>query len=109
MPTTLTKKAVEKSTYIVQASFKDEDENPVTPDSLQWTLSDEFGSAIVSASPAGTTPIDIILSGDDLALADTDHPIRLLTVEGTYSSAAAAGLPFKDYARFEIDPIRAVT
>jgi hypothetical protein len=45
MPITpLTDEAVEKSTYIINCAFTDEEGYAVIPDSLDWTLSDESGT-----------------------------------------------------------------
>ena len=108
MPTKLTTKAIEKSTYIVNAAFEDENENPVTPAAVNWTLTDEYGGTIATGTIVPSTAVDIVLSGDDLALPLTNKPTRLLLVEGTYVSNLGE-LPYKDVARFEIDPIRAVS
>lgn len=113
MATALTTKAIEKSTYVVTVAFKDENDAAIAPATAAWTLSDEDGRTINSrvdvsiSSP--TSSESIVLSGDDLAiLTKRDGGERVLTVEGTYDSTLATGLPFKDYATFTIQPLVAV-
>lgn len=111
MPTTLTTHAVEESTFIITASFTDEDGNAVTPSTLKWTLTDDAGNVInsredVSIAPASS--VDIVLSGDDLALSGYGPAFRILTIEGTYSSDAGSDLPLKDSVKFVVDNLVAV-
>ncbi|MBW1989260.1 MAG: hypothetical protein JRI97_06910 [Deltaproteobacteria bacterium] len=114
MPTRLATRAVEKSSFIVRASFTDAEGNPMVPATLSWTLTNAEGSVIngrhdVSVgSPA--CPQDIVLSGDDLALyGANDRGARVLTLKGTYyCSLAGESLPFTDSARFFIQDLSAV-
>jgi hypothetical protein len=105
----LTVEAVEQSTYVVGVSFFDEDDNAITPATATWTLTDEAGAVInsredVAISPAET--VDIVLQGDDLAVAANKTVVnRILVVAGTYNSAAGSGLPFRLQVRFEIDSV----
>jgi hypothetical protein len=111
MPSVLSTNAVDKSTYIVTAAFTDEDDAAVAPTTLTWTLTDDLGTVINDRedveveSPSSSE--DIVLSGDDLAVADGS--VRILTVEGTYNSDAGSGLPLKDQVRFTIEDLTAVT
>lgn len=115
MPTYLTTTAEEESTYIVTAAFTDEDGNDAVPDTITWTLTDIAGNVINSRaavsynSPASS--VDIVLSGDDLALqaGETGNVVRVLTIEATYDSDAGSDLPLKDTATFLIKNIEAVT
>jgi hypothetical protein len=111
MPTVLSTKAIDKSTYVVTATFTDEDDNAVAPQTLTWTLTDESGTVInsredVDVSSPGTSE-DFVLSGDDLAVADGST--RLLTIEATYNSDAGSDLPIRDQVRFTIEDLTAVT
>jgi hypothetical protein len=96
--------ANEESTYIINVAFEDEDDNAVTPDSVTWTLTDGSGNVInnrlhVSETPA--TSIDIVLSGDDLAIG-TNGRSRTVTIEAVYDSAAGNDLPLNDEVTFNI-------
>ena len=108
MVATLTEKAIEQSTYVITVAFLDEDDNAITPISPTWTLTDESGGIINeqadNAIPPATTAT-IVLSGDDLAVSGTHDTARILTVSGTYNSAAGAGLPFRDHIRFLIEGV----
>ena len=112
MPTNLSDRALEEGTYIVTATFTDEDDASVIPDSITWTLTDKNGTVINSredvsvATPA--TAVDIVLSGDDLAVTSTGT-LRILTVEAVYDSDAGLDLPLKDEARFHVTDLKNVT
>ena len=107
MPVKLTTKAVDKSTYVVNCAFKDEDGSAVVPNTLKWTLTDDSGTVINSREdvevgvPAAS--YDIVLSGDDLKYSDGRH--RILTIEATYDSDAGDGLPLKESAKFMVDDL----
>jgi hypothetical protein len=108
---TLTTVAREQSTYVVTCAFTDETGEPATPTELTWTLTDLAGAVInsrrdvaVAAEDLADT-VDIVLSGDDLAVSDAVQAQRLLTIEGTYTSSAGEDLPLKDAIRFNIDPL----
>jgi len=115
MTTELTTHAKEKSTYIITASFTDEDDAAVAPKTLTWTLTDDQGDVINGredvevSSPSSSE--DIVLSGDDLALqsGETSRGVRILTVEGTYDSDAGSDLPLNDEIRFIVDGLVAVS
>lgn len=107
MPVTVTPGANEKSTYVVDVSFFDEDNNPVVPNNVAWTLTDLSGNVInsrtqVSISPA--TTVSIVLSGLDLALSPTEITTgsRLVTVEADYDSSLGSALPLNEEAEFTV-------
>jgi len=108
MATKLTTKAEDKGTYVVTATFKDEDGNAVTPNWIKWTLTDERGNVINSredvsvSSPASS--IDIILKGDDLKFSDS--PKRRLIIRSEYDSSLDDDLPLNSQAEFEINDIQ---
>jgi hypothetical protein len=115
MPTIITAtKAVEEGTYVITASFYDEDGNAVSPDTMAWSLTDKDGTIInsredVAISSPGTSE-NIVLSGNDLAITDDGHSeqVRYLVMEGTYTSALGT-LPLKDQCTFYITNIKKVT
>jgi hypothetical protein len=108
--------ATEKSTYVVTATFKDENEVLVVPNIITWTLTDESGTVINSrtdvsvAFPASV--INILLSGLDLAMqpSETAGTVgRVVTVNATYESTLGSNLPLKGEVRFYIDNLLKVT
>lgn len=105
--------AKEKSTYIITASFYDESETLVTPNSgLTWKLTDENGTVINSRSSVALTSastVNIVLSGDDLALGNAARSgKRYVTITGTYDSSLGSGLYIKEQVEFEIDNLVSV-
>ena len=107
--TTLTTKALEKSTYIITAAFTDEDGAAVIPDSIAWTLTDSSGNVVNSRSSVAVAvpaaSINIVLSGADLAIQRAGILGRILTIEAVYDSSLANDLPLKDEIHFEILPL----
>ena len=107
--------AIEKATYVVVATFTDENGTEVAPKTLQWTLTDRKGRIInsrqnvVVGSPA-TGANNIVLSGNDLKLLNNDNRIRIITIEATYDSATyGSDLPIKESADFKIRDLVKVT
>lgn len=108
--------AVEKSTYVITATCKDEDGNDVVPSLMTWTLTDESGTVINSrenvsvATPAAET--DILLQGLDLAIqsGETSGTVgRVFSVYAEYNSVLGSGLPLRGEVRFYIDNLLKVT
>lgn len=98
-------KAGDRSTYVVTVGFFDEAGAPVVPDSVKWTLSKADGTVVnqrdqVAAQPE--TSLEILLSGDDLDAA-ADGPVRVVTVEATYTSTLGAGLPLNAACSFSVE------
>lgn len=115
MPTELQieDQAVEKSSYFVTCSFRDEDDQPVTPTVAKWSLTDTAGGAVngrtnvAIASPA--TQNVIVLSGLDLAISGTgQREDRVLTVQATYTSGAT-NYPLNDSLKFPVYNLVGVT
>ena len=110
--TTLTPNAKEESTYIITVSFKDENDDPATPKvGLNWTLTDTYGVIINERAGEVITPsstINIVLTGEDLAIPSSGSRRRVITIEGAYDSSLGSNLPLKDQAKFEIDQLIAV-
>jgi len=114
MPTTLTIKAEEESTYIIRVTFKDEDGNAVVPDTIYWKLTDSDGNVINSRdveSVVVASTIDITLSGDDLAVVTGkgSNKKRVLTIWGLYDSDVGYNLPYKDACKFFLKDLTAVS
>ncbi len=105
MPTTLTVEAIEGGTYAITATFRDEDDVAVAPDSMAWSLVDRRGNVVnekgsVAVDPLASTVV-IVLSGDDVALADPGMPDRVVVFEGTYTGTLGTK-PMRDEVRFKI-------
>jgi len=112
MPITLELHADEESTYLATAAFTDAAGDPVTPNAntIKWTLSDMEGTVINSRNNvviASATSVDIVLSGDDLALqtGETGTVKRLLTVVAVYDSTEGTDLPLNEETVFLLDPL----
>jgi len=109
VPVTLTTHAKKGSTYIVTASFTDEDGDPVIPDSVTWTLTNPIGGAVINSredvAETPATSVDILLHGDDLELLsnETNQAVRKLTVSAIYDSVLASDLPLIGSTRIIID------
>lgn len=110
MPTLLSEEARDKGTYIVEATFKDENDDPVTPDTLIWSLTDGEGNVINNREDISETPgtvVSFVLAGDDLKYAD--GPDRSLIIEATYTSVDhGASRPLNDSAHFRISDIETI-
>lgn len=110
MPQKLSEKAVEKSSFTIRFEFNERTPSglvPFVPNSgLIWSLVDEDGQTInnrqdVSIDPPAQT-VDVVLIGNDLALAG-GHPVtRYVTISGTYNGTAGNNLPVIDEASFQI-------
>lgn len=82
--------STEKSTFVVTVSFFETNGTAVAPKLAQWTLKDEDGAIVnsreaVNINVPGTT-VNIVLTGDDLALPDIDKRTRYLLIEAIYDS-----------------------
>lgn len=110
MPSILTTAAIEESTYIVTVTATDEDGDAVTFNSFNWTLRGSDGEVVNSRNgivPASLeSPINIVLSGDDLDLAD--GPERTLILQATYDSTLGNNLPIKDQVLINIKGLAGV-
>jgi len=110
---TLTSKAVEESSYIVAiGAFYDDAAAAITPATFTWSMTDQDDKAVnarTDVSVTVATAIDIVLSGNDLALPNQSKPWRYVTLEYTYDSDAGTGLPGKQLVAFEIVPLAVVT
>ena len=110
MPTKLSQKAVEGSTFTIRAEFNevlpDGTKTPIVPNSpLVWSLWDKDGGVVngrINQLLVPAESVDVVLSSGDLALTD-NHPVRrFVTVEGTYNGVAGNDLPMIDEVSFQI-------
>ena len=103
----LTTPAPEEGAYVITAAITDEDGTALIPTTLTWTLTDADGQIIndlqntTIAAPAATN--NIVLSGDDLAMSNANKPVRILTLNGTYTSTYGTGLPLREQCKFSIE------
>ena len=109
----LTSYAIEKSTFVIRATFKDEDLQLGTPDSISWSLVDPDGNIINSLQDQSETPatvVDIVLSGDDLQIRDSDNEweTRYLEIYAVYDSDIGNNLPLRDRAEFKILNLKSI-
>ena len=116
MPTTISSEyAIEKSTFMVTAAFIDSAGAAVAPNvGLAWKLTDRSGTVINSRTSVVIAPaasVDIVLSGDDLAMqtGEGNSARRVVTIMGTYNSTEGSNLPIKDECVFTVRNLIAVT
>ena len=106
MPTVLTAKAQDQSTYKVTMAFTDSAGAAVVPDSVVWQLTNQLGKTVNSRTGTTETPaasIDVILSGNDLDA--SDGQVRVLTVQAVYDSDEGNNLPLKAECMFEVEDL----
>lgn len=111
MPTTITTKAVEESTFVLVFTFADEDGAAMTPVTLHEKLTDLDGT-VINGIDRDLTPGSvqtIVYSGTALTLAQGVGRKRLCTLTGTYDSTYGTGLTFTETATFEIIDVTTVT
>jgi hypothetical protein len=85
----------------------------ISPVTLNWTLTDTSDTIINSRDSvsvditAGTTSVDILLSGDDLQIKSAEaskrHVRRLLLIEATYHSDLGLSIPANELVPFVIE------
>lgn len=105
MATTLTLHAMEEGTYMIVASFTDENNRATIPTELAWTLTNRDGSIVNARDEVVVTPassVTIVLYGDDLA----GHGLKVFIIEGMYDSDEGLNLPLKGVACFTTDDIK---
>jgi len=108
----LTTNAKEEGAYTITATYTDEDGDAMTPNSVNWKLTDTAGNVINSRSAETETPgtsNDITLSGDDLAVTYRGDVKRILTIWGTYDSSYGTDLKYSDEVGFNIDELIGIT
>src|SRR6056297_2410833 len=93
--------AKELGTYVITASFTDEDGAAVVPNIVVWTLTNGDQKVVNSRASVSATPassITIVLSGDDLSLDDGEE--RWIRVNATYDSSNGTDLPLRETEQF---------
>ena len=99
--------ADEEGTFVVVATFSG------TPITVNWKLTDALGNVVNSRSTeteTATDVVNIILSGDDLALPDKNDTTRIVTVWGTFNSDTYGnGLPYTEEVSFTIENYIGIT
>jgi hypothetical protein len=110
---------MEEGTYLIQLGpVTDENDEVVTPTAFTWSLSTMAGAIVNSRSDvvvAGASTINILLTGNDLALLSGEgtngerQVKRLLTYAATYTSDLGAGLILRGEAVFAINLMPIVT
>ena len=107
--TTLGFMPLEKSVLVLTVNPLDENDAPVTPSAMTWSLTDLAGTVVNSRSNVSLTPatsVTITLSGNDLQLGSSFfNNVREVLVEYTYTSSAGSNLAGKHLVRFEIQPV----
>jgi hypothetical protein len=106
---TLTQTADEESTYVITAVPKDESGSAVTPTTFHWQLTDGLGNVVNSrtdVTPSPSTSIDIVLTGDDLAIGSNGSLTRVVTMWGNYNSSKGTGLSLTKECKFTIDDLK---
>ena len=113
MPANITTAAIEKSTYVVNVALTDENDAALTPQTATWTLCKTDGTIVNDREDVVITSLsasmDILLSGLDLALTESEGAFRIFTIEGTYNSDLGNDLPFKEQTTFFIDNLKVVS
>ena len=121
--TTLDNYAQEKSTYVVSFTFVDEAQNPVTPSSVSWSLTNGAGVIMNNLSGQSETPattINVVLKGDDLQVGTAESTLkkvgnrnlvrRHFIVEASYDSVTyGSGLPLTGEAVFYLEDLKKIT
>ena len=110
-------RAQEGSTFVIKADFVEKTSNggegiPITPnEGLTWSLTDVNGVTINDRLDVPLVPaesVNIVLSGNDLALSGGYPVRRYVTIEGTYDSILGANLKLKDEVSFQIENLVAI-
>ena len=103
----------EKGTVVLTIGFLDEDKVAVIPSSITWHLTDVNGVTVNGLVDQAFTPpaevIEIVLTGDDLALGGTPVGFtRVFSVTAPYNSTLGA-LVINEEARFDIENLIKIT
>jgi hypothetical protein len=115
MPTKLSEKAIEDSTFAIKTDFtvktdpSDEVGTPFTPNAgLAWSLTDKEGNIVNNRIDEPLTPaesVTIVLKGNDLALSGS--PVRrYVIVRGTFNGVLGNNLPLIDEVSFQIENLK---
>ncbi len=109
MPVGISTTSIDGNTYVITATFTDEDAAPITPTALYYTIYDEWDNQVARAATpstiASTTVIALQASARTLA-SDIDYKVyRKIKWVGTYNSSTLGnGLPLRETGWFVINP-----
>lgn len=110
---TLATKADEGSTYIIRATYYDDNGTAVTPDSVTWTLTDGDGIIVNSREDVSivspSTYNDIVLGEDDLRCKSNQDEVRVLVMEYVYDSTSGSNLVGKAQVSFVVHNMQRVS
>jgi len=101
----LSTSATEGSTYVVTATFADEDGAAVTPTSVvTWKTMTTNGVQIATDTVAAGASVDIVLKGTDLSVGDSAgvSKVIVLKVSTTYTSSRGTDLPLVELVEIPI-------
>jgi hypothetical protein len=96
---------LERSTVALVTSFRDEGGELITPTAISWSLTDGDGNTVNGRSAVDVAPanqVTVVLSGDDLALAQGDDGRRQVVVRATYDGALGDDLPIVGVLEFTV-------
>ena len=108
----------EESSGSIVVEFEDRDGDDVIPTSIKWTLTTTDGVTIINereqvAVVIPAASIEILLSGDDLALLTaevSDRTVaRKLTIEAVYDSDLGDDLPLNSEKSFSVRNLAYIT
>jgi hypothetical protein len=108
MPQYLEEDAIEKSSYVIEVEWFDDDGDAVAPTSATWTLTDGLGNVINSRSTVSILSLStlnyIVLSGNDLAMqsGESGRTQRICLIEALYNSDKGNDLALKDVGIFYV-------
>jgi hypothetical protein len=108
----LTNRATEESTYVIVATFKNEDGDLVTPKTVTWTLTDSDGDVINNRQDVSITPgtsVNIVLTGADLQATGTVKlQKRVVTVKAVYDSILGNDLALVEAGEFDLENLKGI-
>ena len=94
----------ERGTLPLVLTFTDVAGDPLTLNTLTWSLRDAQGTIVNERNNQDVTPaasVTIVLSDLDLAIGAAG-PARMLTLQGAFTSTLGSDLPYTDEITFAI-------
>lgn len=98
------------NTYVVVVKPQDEDGTAVTPNSMSYTLTNEYGRIVNSKDHVVITPsteASVVLSAADVKYAEGTR--RRVILEGKYNSTLGSSMDLVDWTEFGIEDVPHVT
>lgn len=96
---------LERSTVAAVASFRDEAGELIIPSVVKWTLTDGDGNIINNQANIDVVPahtVNIVLSGNDLALIAGDDGRRQVVIQAVYDGTLGDDLPIVGVLEFTV-------